>query len=75
MSDQQHEIAQGGQPIVYIRPVKTAQLPKRIRGAASGLDEVYAIHGENGEYLGLAKDRAMAFVYAKQNDMAPVSVH
>lgn len=75
MSDQKFDIPQGDQPIVYIRSVKTAQLPKKIRLATGGLEEVYAIHDENGEYLGLAKDRAMAFVYAKQHDMAPVSVH
>ena len=75
MSDQPFNLPQTGQPIVYIRPVKTADLPKQIRNATGGLKEVYAIHDENGEYLGLAKDRTMAFVYAKQHDMAPVSVH
>ena len=63
------------QPIVYVRPVKTRELPKQIRLATAGLDEVYSIHGENGEYLGLARDRAMAFLMARQNDMSPVSVH
>ena len=75
MSDQPYELPQEEQPIVYIRSVKTSDLPRRIRKATGGLDEVYAIHDENGEYLGLAKDRVMAFVYAKQHDMTPVSVH
>jgi len=75
MSTDSLDMPQGEQPIVYIRSVKTSALPRQIRKATGDLEEVYAIHDENGEYLGLAKDREMAFVYAKQHDMAPVSVH
>lgn len=75
MSNHEFDIPTNGQPIVYVRSVKTADLPRRIRKATEGLDEVYAILDENGAYLGLAKDRAMAFVYAKQHDMTPYSVH
>ena len=75
MSNEPFDLPETDQPIVYIRSVKTSDLPRKIRKQTGGLDEVYAIHSEDGEYLGLAKDRTMAFVYAKQNDLAPVSVH
>jgi hypothetical protein len=64
-----------GQPIVYIRPVAVADLPDEIREQAEGLETLYAIGSETGEQLALVKDRQLAFVVARQNDMTPVSVH
>lgn len=75
MSSEKQTIPTNGQPIVYVRLVKTRELPKQIRLATGDLDEVYAIHSETGEYIALARDRDMAFVMARQNDLAPVSVH
>jgi hypothetical protein len=39
------------------------------------MDEIYAVHGADGQRLALVKDRTLAFVLARQNDFAPVSVH
>jgi hypothetical protein len=64
-----------GQPIVYIRKVAVADLPREVRQQAEGLDELYAIGSETGEQLALVKDRKLAFMVARQNDMTPVSVH
>ncbi|AHM04334.1 hypothetical protein roselon_01981 [Roseibacterium elongatum DSM 19469] len=64
-----------GRPIVYIRKIAVADLPQEVREQAEGLDEVYAIGSETGEQLALVKDRKLAFVVARQNDMTPVSVH
>ena len=75
MSDTDLKLPKSDQPIVYVRPVSAEKLPKKVRLAIGGLDEVYAIHSENGDYLGLAKDRSMAFALARQNDLDPVSVH
>ena len=75
MTSKEKSLQTGGQPIVYVRSVKTRELPIKMQLATGGLDEVYAIHGEHGECLALARDRTMAFVMARQNDMAPVSVH
>ena len=61
--------------IVYVRAVKTADLPDEVRAELVGLNEVYAVHNADGERLALVKDRAMAFVIARQNDLAPVTVH
>jgi len=36
---------------------------------------IYAVHRADGERLALVRDRALAFVLARQNDLAPVSVH
>ena len=65
----------GGKRIVYVREVKTADLPEEIRAQTGGLDHLYAIHAADGEVLALVPDRAQAFVVARQNAMSPVSVH
>ncbi len=65
----------GGKRIVYVREVKTADLPDEIRARTVGMDHLYAIHDEDGDVLALVPDRAQAFVVARQNDLSPVSVH
>lgn len=65
----------GGDRIVYVRPVKVADLPEDVRAQAGGLEELYAVHDASGERLALVSDRRLAFVLARQNDLAPVNVH
>jgi hypothetical protein len=64
-----------GQPIVYVREVKVADLPEEVRKEAGGLETLYAVHSEDGERLALVRDRSLAFILAQQNDMTPVTVH
>lgn len=64
-----------GRQIVYVRPIKTAELPEEIQAQSEGRDTLYAIHATSGEVLALVPDRQMAFVVARQNELAPVSVH
>jgi hypothetical protein len=66
---------EGENPIVYVRPVKVADLPDEIRQQAMGIDTLYAVHDANGAQLALVKDRRLAYVLARQNHMAPVAVH
>lgn len=66
---------EGEAAIVYVRPVKVADLPDEIRAQAEGLNTIYAVHDASGERLALVRDRGMAFVLARQHDFAPVSVH
>lgn len=61
--------------IVYVRPVRVVDLPAELRPQAAGVDTVYAVHGADGERLALVKDRRLAHMLARQNDMAPVSAH
>ncbi|SEP19389.1 hypothetical protein SAMN04490248_13520 [Salinihabitans flavidus] len=61
--------------IVYIRPVNVADLPQDIREQVEGAETLYAVHSTDGERLALVRDREMAFVLARQNDLAPVTVH
>ena len=63
-----------GKRIVYVREVKTADLPEAVRSQTT-LDHLYAIHAPNGEVLALVPDRVQAFVVARQNAFSPVSVH
>lgn len=63
------------EPIVYVRPVEVAELPEDLRDQVPGLTRLYAVHGADGERLALVRDRNLAFMLARQNDMAPVSVH
>jgi hypothetical protein len=66
---------EGEKRIVYVREVKTADLPEEVRAHTSGVDHLYAIHAPNGAVLALVPDRAQAFVVARQNEFSPVSVH
>jgi len=61
--------------IVYVRPVKSADLPAEVQARTGGAEEIYAIHSENGAVLALVPDRRRAFLVARQNEMSPVSVH
>ncbi|MCY4333576.1 MAG: DUF1150 family protein [Litoreibacter sp.] len=61
--------------VVYIRPVDVADLPEEVRSESGGREKVYALHSADGERLALVKDRNTAFVLARQNDFAPVTVH
>lgn len=60
---------------VYVRPVAVDSLPEDVREQAEGISTLYALHGPDGERLALVRERAMAFTLARQNDLAPVSVH
>lgn len=61
--------------IVYVRPVLTADLPEDVQEQIGDLETVFAVHDAAGERLALVRDRKMAFVLARQNDLAPVNVH
>ncbi len=61
--------------IVYVRKVAVRDLPEEVREQAEGLENLYAVHSADGAQLALVRDRAMAFVLARQNDLAPVAVH
>lgn len=60
---------------VYIRRVATSTLPHEIREQIPGVDSMYAVHDAAGERLALVKDRSIAFMLARQNELSPVSVH
>lgn len=61
--------------IAYIREVPVETLPDAIRAQLNGSRQVYGIHTENGECIALAHERNLAFIVARQNDLAPVSAH
>ena len=61
--------------IVYIREVSVADLPDYLQSEADGLQTLYAVHDAAGERLALVRNRAIAFMLARQNDFAAVSVH
>lgn len=61
--------------IVYVRPVLTKDLPAEVQAEIGGAKMVFAVHNADGERLALVRDRKLAFVLARQNDLAPVNVH
>ncbi|MGB8622894.1 MAG: DUF1150 family protein [Paracoccaceae bacterium] len=61
--------------IVYVRPVAVSDLPKDVQDQAMGAKQLYAVHDASGERLALVKDRNLAFILARQNDLTPVTVH
>ena len=60
---------------VYVRQVETRTLPREIRDQLDGIDSMYAVHDADGERLALVRDRSLAFMLARQNELMPVSVH
>lgn len=68
-------IPETGDRIVYVREVAVDELPEEVRREAGGREKLYAVHDAAGTRLALVRDRHMAFVLARQNDMSPVAVH
>lgn len=64
-----------GHRIVYVKTVDVADLPEEVRAGAGGREHLYAVHDSDGQQLALVADRKLAFVLARQNDLAPVAVH
>ena len=60
---------------VYVRRVATADLPLDVQEQAEGAEQLYAVHNADGDRIALVADRKMAFILARQNDLAPVAVH
>jgi hypothetical protein len=61
--------------VVYVRSVKAVELPDDVRDQIGARDTLYAVHRADGERLALVKERNLAFLLARQNDLAPVTVH
>lgn len=61
--------------IVYVRPVKVDDLPEEMRDQLGDATTIYAVHSVDGERLALVRDRKLAFMLARQNNMEPVTVH
>lgn len=61
--------------LVYVKTIDVADLPRDVQEQADGLEQLYAVHDANGAQLALVADRKMAFVLARQHDLAPVPVH
>ncbi len=61
--------------LVYVRPVLVADLPEDVQEQLEDQDILYAVHRADGERLALVTDRRTAFSLARQNDLAPVTVH
>jgi len=68
-------VPEGGRRIVYVRPVRVADLPAEVQAQAQGIETLYAVHDSDGDRLALVADRQLAFVLARQHDFAPVNVH
>lgn len=71
----EYDVSQGAGRLVYIRPVAVQDLPEEVQEQAEGAETIYAVHAADGERLALVKDRKLAFILARQNDFAPVTVH
>ena len=61
--------------LVYVRPVAVADLPENVQDEIGNQETIYAVHRADGERLALVKNRKLAFMLARQNDLSPVTVH
>lgn len=66
---------EGEDRIVYVRAVKTADLPPELRDQAGPAEIVYAVHKADGEPLALVSKRNQALRLARANELTAVSVH
>ena len=66
---------EGESRIAYVRPVSVGDLPDEVREQLGEVEVLYAVHSADGTRLALVKDRDMAYILARQNDMDPVTVH
>ncbi len=66
---------EAGERIVYVRSVAVTDLPGELQAQAGGLQTLDAVHDADGERLALVRDRKLAFMLARQHDLAPVSAH
>jgi hypothetical protein len=73
--------ALGAPQMVYVRPVKAAEIlasvpSAQIQGIELDPDQtLYAVHRADGERLAVLTDRASAVAAALAHELAPVSVH
>ncbi|SDX13917.1 DUF1150 family protein [Litoreibacter albidus] len=65
----------GDARIVYVRAVDAAELSAEVLEELDGAKQLYAVHAADGERLAVVQDRDVAFLLARQNDYAPVTVH
>lgn len=78
---QQAFAALGGPDLVYVRPIKAAEiLADTPADAMSGIEldpdqTLYAVHRADGERLAVMVDRGSAVAAAIAHELAPVSVH
>ena len=60
---------------VYVRAVSAQDLPQDVKSQIGDAQTLYAVHSSQGERLALVKERGLAFILARQNDLTPVTVH
>lgn len=63
------------QRIVYVRAVKTEDLPPELRAQAGPAKTVYSVNTVDGEQVALVHNRNQALRLARANELTPVSVH
>jgi hypothetical protein len=69
------KLSEATNSIVYVRAVAVADLPQQLQEQIDGLETVYSVHRPDGMRVALVADKKLAFDLARQNDLAPVSVH
>jgi hypothetical protein len=75
MDTKQKKMAPQKGRTVYVRSVNVDELPDEVLDQTDGITELYAVYSADGERLALVKERELAFVLARQNNMSPVTVH
>ena len=70
-----YNMPEANNPIVYVSPVRTEDLPDDVRSQLGDLEIVYSVSRTNGERLALVGSKKMAFALAREHDFDPVSVH
>lgn len=75
MDSKFYNMPEADNPIVYVSPVRTEDLPDEVRSQLGDLEVVYSVSRTNGERLALVGSKKLAFALAREHDFNPVSVH
>lgn len=61
--------------LAYVRQIAREALPAELQAQVPDDAQIWGIHDAQGKCLALTANRGLAFSMARQNDLAPVSVH
>lgn len=69
------DLSEMGEGMVYMRPVKVAELPEDVRATAGERDIICAVHNHTGDTIAFVATAQLAGALAREHGMQPVALH
>jgi len=64
-----------GENMIYIKPVRTEDMPEEVRAQAGDAKTLFALHNTKGEQVALVATQGIASHLAQEHDMQLVTLH